>query len=505
MLEITGRAASAPRGVVAGLTRYRCHMSTPSIPDLPRKRFSSWWLIAVVAVCGLAFAASYWCAPPAADAAWSRPVTLTANSHLAVYPVVALDRASRVLVAWSEDSSAASDYEVRTAFRAKGQSWTVRTIPDGGASGTFPQIASGYGRISGTIWVRGLISHAAASVSPSIDAVPGNGSARWSRPMPVSTGAATPSQVRIATDAAGNSVAVWMASFGQESFIETSQSLRGTHRWARPTTLASGRSLLLLPQIGISPRGAAVATWLRIVGGGPADPSGQRNEVFAARRSAAGRWGSAHDLGTEYEPPGESAAAFEFPGPRVALDSQGRAIVVWQQKQASRLTVVSAVSTNATWTTPRKISSPAVDAVRPELAVDPQGDAVVAWVGPGQRVDVTQTRIDEPCGWTTPTTVWRGDPRVDPYPRLAINSRGTTLVSWSGASVGVAVRDSSRSPWQRTRLTSGGNTAVAINARGTAAVVWQHPTRAGITVQFAQATLPLASPTLRPRCAAGRR
>jgi hypothetical protein len=77
-----------------------------------------------------------------------------------------------------------------------------------------------------------------------------------------------------------------------------------------------------------------------------------------------------------------------------------------------------------------------------------------------------------------------------PYVQVATNGAGQAVVSWEGASVYAAVRRSG-GRWQHAaRLGKGGVTSPALDARGGAFVVWQHPTgrQGGIRIQAARYT-----------------
>jgi hypothetical protein len=149
----------------------------------------------------------------------------------------------------------------------------------------------------------------------------------------------------------------------------------------------------MAPAIAVSPSGDVVAVWLRHVSGGVL--TGERNEVFVAVRSAGGAWGRAVPLGSEYELPFEGSATTNAPGPRVAIDDAGAAIVVWQHRAGSKILPEADVLDSRTMRWGRSTAIAGSDAIDPDATLDAAGDATVAWTASGDGVATSSRRLRE--------------------------------------------------------------------------------------------------------------
>jgi hypothetical protein len=163
--------------------------------------------------------------------------------------------------------------------------------------------------------------------------------------------------------------------------------------------------------------------------------------------------------------------------PEVAVDARGDAIAVWQTFSGVQAAIRPAGSS---WLASQTVATPGGE--EPQVASDPGGDAVVVSPrqAPGQSAGIQA--VLRPAGGTFfPAQTISGRENAF-HPRIAMNTRGDTLVAWEvDASYGCVVRAALRRAggrWSAPRTVSdghgscGGTHRVAIDERGDAIVVW---------------------------------
>jgi hypothetical protein len=148
------------------------------------------------------------------------------------------------------------------------------------------------------------------------------GTGAWDKsPAQVAANGDTP---HVGFDGAGNAIAVWELndSTGTPQVWANRRAPDGT--WGAPTqvntSVIAGGSVGPLPQIAVSANGSAVVVWQQNTTGGATN-------VWANVYTPTGGWGGEHnvlaaDKGNPASPMGN---------PRVAMDSKGNAVVVFEQ------------------------------------------------------------------------------------------------------------------------------------------------------------------------------
>jgi hypothetical protein len=190
---------------------------------------------------------------------------------------------------------------------------------------------------------------------------------------------------QIATDAAGNAVAVWSGySTGPTFVVQAAIFAAATGVWGNVITLGpaatppSGG-----PELAVAATSQAVVAW--------SAPGGLAR---ASRFSMVTQtWSSATDVSAS----GVGAEVWD-----VAITASGLAIALWTE--ADRLVHAAWNSTaSAAWTTPVSISMPGVVSFYPRAAVDASGGATVVW-------GVGLSPCPPGCVGALQTTRWVGSP-----------------------------------------------------------------------------------------------
>ena len=432
-------------------------------------------------------------APAPAAAGWAGPVRLSAPGDLAASPRVTIGGGGIAVAVWAQLHGGGADYVVMTSTRPPGGSWTppVRLS----AHGQFafaPAVAVSPAGGAVVVWsaagtggpgLRGQAVMAAVRRSPR---------QQWSRPVRLSRAGVAGEQARVAMDGHGHATAIWASGGNGPGRIQTATLNLAGGRWSRPFLLAAARQRLLDPQIAASARGDLVAAWKRLTGGAPLGPRGVRAQIAARVRPAGSRsWLPATALGPELELPGQDSAAPELPGPQVAIDAAGDAAVSWQGPwRRTAVPEVALRKAGRPWHKPARLAT--TTGLFPSVAADDRGDLAALWEGAGGSVQ-TASRPARAPGWSTPRTLFRGNPGIGSFPQLASGPGGETVAAWGGNMIRAAVQRNPAAAWSRpVLLGSGGLAQLASGPQGQAIVVWQQPVRrpAGTVVQAARFSPP---------------
>jgi len=249
----------------------------------------------------------------------------------------------------------------------------------------------------------------------------------WSGPMTISPPGAH--DVRLAENAAGDAVAVWVLDTPAGPMVQAAVR-PAAGGWGPPETVAAAAPGIALPAVAVGGDGTAVAVWYQ-------------GAVMAAVRPPGGAWGPAASI--------SAAGTFSTRDPAaVAVGGAGDAVASWRRAEGGVFTVEAALRpAGGGWGGPSGLSVPG----------DRNSGSPAAAIGPGGRTLVV---------WSQPVT----------RARSAILARAGTVRSGFG---GVEQVSSSR--------TSGVSPAVGMDAAGRATAVWldiDYPAGRLITVRAAE-------------------
>ncbi|MBI5055613.1 MAG: hypothetical protein HZB61_03225 [Nitrospirae bacterium] len=169
----------------------------------------------------------------------------------------------------------------------------------------------------------------------------------------------------IAVDSNGNAAAVWEQWDGLMNSI-----------WANRYTAGSGWGTAGLietddtgnasrPQVAVDSNGNAIAVWYQW--------DGSTNNIWTNRYTAGSGWGTAGLIETDNT--GDASR------PQVAVDSNGNAIAVWYQSDGSTNNIwTNRYTAGSGWGTAGLIETDnAGNALNPRMAVDSNGNAIAVW------------------------------------------------------------------------------------------------------------------------------
>lgn len=272
-------------------------------------------------------------------------------------------------------------------------------------------------------------------------------------------------QPQIATDPAGNAVAVW----------DIDGSIRSAARpvggpWGPPELVVAPGQQARSPDVGMDAFGAATAVWERWNG---------TNWVISAKtRPAGGAWSPfARQLST---------AARNATQPRLAVNEAGAAVLAWLLEEGSGTHTVQALTRPAGGSfelTPSPLSDTGEDGRTPEVAIGEGGAACVVWGRVDGTVEVVRS-ANRPVGasWSAAENLTDPQQNNAGHPHIAVDAAGTAIAVWEGVFVtpfmSTRIQTATRAAggaWSAPELISDSgatDTQVAVDRAGNAFAVW---------------------------------
>lgn len=194
----------------------------------------------------------------------------------------------------------------------------------------------------------------------------GGGPKAWGTAQLIEANTGNANYPQIALDTNGNAIAVWYQSDGTRSNIWANRYTAGSGWGTAQLIETDNAGYAIYPQIAIDGGGNAIAVWNQ--------HDGTRSNIWANRYTAGSGWGAAQLIETD--------DAGDAQNPQLAFDSNGNAMVVWEQHDGARFNVVANRFTAATnsWAGARAIETDdAGDARSPQIIFDPSGNAIAVW------------------------------------------------------------------------------------------------------------------------------
>lgn len=256
-------------------------------------------------------------------------------------------------------------------------------------------------------------------------------------------------------------------------------------------SMAAGQAAADL-EVAVSPQGRGLVAWTALQDG-----------HYALQL----RWLDGPALDPALDPGQTLAHSGDAAAPRLAFDGLGNALLVWTVYSNQRHAVWASryQAASGQWDAPQQLSAPlaAGSAHAPDLALDGAGNALVVWHqgdGRSNHADAWARTFSPAAGWAAPLRLSDGVNTVHGV-RVALTSAGQGLVAWqqqrgdgsaaysqpsdiwvqpvSTSAAWGAARTVNRSAGQTSTVYVYGRTALALNARGDAAVLWSQRTQPG--------------------------
>jgi hypothetical protein len=191
---------------------------------------------------------------------------------------------------------------------------------------------------------------------------------------------------QLAMDASGNAITVWTQPDSRYSSVWVNHYVTG-NGWGKAIKLETGnKGTALYPQIAMNVSGNAIVVWLQ--------SDGVRMNIRASRYVAGHGWGNA-----ELVDVGNCTRAFN---PQIAMCSMGNAIVVWQQSVGASSTIwVNRYTVRKGWGVAKPIGNRSAGiALNPKIGMDADGNALIVWrQSDSVRYKIWSNRYQVGKGW----------------------------------------------------------------------------------------------------------
>jgi hypothetical protein len=353
---------------------------------------------------------------PAGSGGWGSPLIVSSSADEASLPQVALDSHGDAVAVWLS-LSGGGEYSIEASTRSGiAGAWqapvTLRKLGAMTAMDPRPDLAVNSQGDAVVVWER----LAGAEDLVETASRPAGGS--WQPPETLSTEAENLHAAEVGIDAAGEATAVWEEK-GLDVRIDAADK-PASGKWQPPAAISQEGANANEPRLAVAANGDAVAAWEHF----------ESEELIeaAVRTSAGGAWGKPVALTQPETGEGEPA------GQQVAIDAQGDAILVWARMNKGH-EIVEATERGATssaWQPVAALSGPGESLEEiPRVSVNGQGDAVVVW----ERLHGGEETVEAAAGlaasrsWQTPVALAsKGNPNGQ---EVALDGQGNAAAVWS--------------------------------------------------------------------------
>lgn len=345
-----------------------------------------------------------------AGGTWQAPERLSPFGQSADEANVAFDAHGDAFAMWEAYSSNVPEgeahFSIQAAFRPAGGTWEgpIDLSQVEAPGSVHPSLAVDVQGDAMVTWNRGA--------GPVQEAFRPAGGA-WQAPVDLTQGNAEGDFSQVAFDKQGDALAMWQG-YGLQSAYRPAGG-----EW-QPASIV-GSALVAGSDFAVDGRGDAVAVWDSWTEGFLS-----HRVVQAAYRPAGGEWQAPVDLSEEDISENWRWEPYE---PRVAIDEQGDAVVVWSRGYGESGGVMSAFKpSGGAWQASIELSPPGTTDGYPQVAFDGHGDALAVW---GDHVTLQSALKPAGGNWQSPADLAdEGSGNTYDSPQVAFDGLGDALVAW---------------------------------------------------------------------------
>lgn len=306
----------------------------------------------------------------------------------------------------------------------------------------------------------------------------------WSEAQLLDSGAQSANKPKVAMDANGNAIVVWMQQLGIE-FNASAARYQAGSGWEAAVLLENENSAVnggfSQSDIAMDDAGNAVAIWSQRIG--------VESFIYANRYTVGQGWGQAVSIDPNIA--GQIDASFN---PRVAMDNNGNAIAVWSNSLLSNIKTSRYSLSNNTWSPAPQELGPGF---QPDVAMSNDGSAVVvanSRENSADRFKVAAWHYNANGGWDATAKILDEGSVAESAStvRVAMNAAGNAVAVWSqldstGLVSGFANRFNKGSGWSGPVLIEANNTEevgsdiggidIGMDSSGNAIAAWMQESR----------------------------
>lgn len=284
----------------------------------------------------------------------------------------------------------------------------------------------------------------------------------WSAPFTIEQNAALADGARVAMDAEGNAIAVWIQTHTGAPTLWASR-FTPAGGWEAPEPLeAMDGSAAVLPRIAMNAAGHAVVAWYQ---------TEAVANIYVNRYVPGAGWQGVQSI-ESYPQPGYQ--------PYVAVTPDGSAVVAWRLRNAMGLfdLAASSAAPGGAWSTPVLLEAAAGTVETVDLAASPDGSVVAAWVQADGQFQCWSSRFRPDTGWTPGERLDSGALPCT-QARVATDALGGTHFTWVqnvAGTAGIWTRSVRGGTWSAAESLTSGTEAlfpvISADAVGNALLVW---------------------------------
>ncbi len=399
-----------------------------------------------LALCALTMAAAVLAAAGPARAQWSPPIKVAASGE---NPQLADDARGDAVAVWQDCVPGCGEQVLFTDYFAVGPLAPPSPVQISIGQGYLAQLASDPAGDAIAIF---------ASPAGLMSSVRAASSREWQKPTPLGGATQATENAQLAVDSSGDAVAVWESS----SFaIEAAYRSVSTGRWEGPVVISGEHERSYVPAVAIRDGGELAAAW-RVYEPETAPctmPSGVPCELILKNRDSLKV--ATRAPGAAWSVPVTLARTDSVEEPRIVLAGDGDATALWAQSTGAGRAIESALRpAGGAWQAPVTLSSAQLPYIGNgldsglQLAVDSEGDVTAVWrheypkAGGGlSGVAVLESALRSAHGSWEPPAAIPGSERRAGAGRLVENASGAAAEVWAcnaGTSYPLIVRGAVR-------------------------------------------------------------
>jgi len=351
---------------------------------------------------------------------WGEPMQLENNTGHASFPQIKFDSHNNATVVWYQGYSHVGDYTI----------WAIRYDSDTATWGSQQKLEKDKGNISypqiaiddaGNVmaaWSQRSEGEVYFNLwSNRYDAQTG----LWGTAELVESAPGHTSQLKIASDPAGNVTAVWQKGghVGQLNVWANRYDIN-QNKWGTERLLETDDSgIASVPQVAMDINGNTLAIWQQHDGV-------ERNIYSSSYNIASDTWSKPAVIDSEQ---GEAWL------PKFAFDQQGNAQAVWLHQNGLQDNVWTSRynASIKSWEQPVQIeSNNELEAKFPEISVDQEGNAIAVWQHhDGLKYNIWMNRYSViENGWGDGERIESQNEYDARYPKIAMSSQGKSMAVW---------------------------------------------------------------------------
>lgn len=288
---------------------------------------------------------------------WGPAQTISLPGADAYLPSVAIDSTGAAYAVWTRTTP--TGLVVQAAVRATGASLfgPPQDISASQSQTAFPTVAVSPSGQAVAAWTGRVGNDLLIQVARRAP-----GDSVWSPPAGISQSGQNALEPVVAVDSAGTAAVVWRRYDGKFYRVQATLCPLGAACLAPQALSGPGRSAVS-PRIGVDGTGVVHVLWRRF--------DGKTYRLQAIARVTSGAWTPVSTLST-----------LPSVQPALAVSAGGQVAATWRTYgRGERIQAAVRILTNGQWSAPADLTraAPGARVRTPRIAIDPDGDAVVVW------------------------------------------------------------------------------------------------------------------------------